>query len=49
MRRPFYACVSIGCLLGAVLFVTAAHGQEPKHGGILKLYHRDNPAQRLDP
>ena len=44
MRRPFYACVSIGCLLGAVLFVTAAHGQEPKHGGILKIYHRDSPA-----
>src|SRR5216684_3133163 len=43
MRRPFHACVTVGCLAGAVLFVAAAQAAEPKHGGILKLYHRESP------
>jgi peptide/nickel transport system substrate-binding protein len=44
MRRPFHVCVTVGSLLGAMLFIAAAApAAEPKHGGILKLYHRENP------
>ena len=43
MRRPFHACVTIAGLLGAMLFIAAAPAAEPKHGGILRMYHRENP------
>ena len=43
MRRPFHACVALGCVLSAMVAVASAQGQEPKHGGILKMYHRENP------
>src|SRR5258708_7447172 len=43
MRRPFHGCVALGFVLCAMLFVGAASSAEPKHGGILKLYHRESP------
>ena len=43
MRRPFHACVTVASLLGAMLFIAAAPAAEPKHGGILRMYHRENP------
>jgi peptide/nickel transport system substrate-binding protein len=38
MSRVVYLCVL------ATLLAGAAAAQEPKHGGILKIYHRDSPA-----
>jgi peptide/nickel transport system substrate-binding protein len=41
MRRLFgKACL----LVGAGLLAAPVHAEEPKHGGILRIYHRDSPA-----
>ena len=34
----------VGLLLALTAAGMAAHADEPKHGGILKIYHRDSPA-----
>src|SRR5262245_64352389 len=42
MRRAHRAVVASSLLIAAVSFTAAVAG-EPKHGGILKIYHRDSP------
>src|SRR5215472_5980086 len=42
MRLAYRLVVASSLLIAAVSF-TAAIADEPKHGGILKIYHRDSP------
>src|SRR5262245_9184257 len=42
--RGVHRVVAASSLLIAAVSFTAAAADEPKHGGILKIYHRDSPA-----
>ena len=42
MRRSLFWLVL--CALSASVGLSAAWAQEPKHGGVIKIYQRDNPA-----
>jgi peptide/nickel transport system substrate-binding protein len=41
MLRAVLACLAAA---GSVLSAAAAGAEEPKHGGVLRIYHRDSPA-----
>jgi len=43
MGRMLWPAAAAACLLAALLMSPAPAG-EPKHGGVLKIYHRENPA-----
>src|SRR5712691_8615925 len=43
MGRMLWPAAAAACLLAALLVGPALAG-EPKHGGVLKIYHRENPA-----
>jgi peptide/nickel transport system substrate-binding protein len=43
MRNALRPAVTAGCLLATLLMATALAG-EPRHGGVLKVYHRESPA-----
>ena len=44
MRSAIQILVTAIAVVAATLGAGGAFAQEPKHGGILKMYHRDNPA-----
>lgn len=44
MHRAVQAWVIAGCVLAGMLGAGMASAEEPKHGGILRMYHRDSPA-----
>lgn len=35
--------IAVAATVGLAALMTVAHGAEPKHGGVLKLYHRETP------
>src|SRR5579883_1538630 len=44
MHRAVQAWVVAGGVLAGMLVAGLAAAEEPKHGGILRMYHRDSPA-----
>ena len=43
MRQAICSWVMASCVLAALSLAASAMAEEPKHGGILKIYHRDSP------